>query len=370
MKKAGPREAEDERWMRLALGLAEKGRFSVSPNPMVGACVVKAGRLISAGWHRKFGGEHAEAEALKAAGAKARGAVLYVTLEPCSTWGKTPPCVSTVIESGVSRVVVAMRDPNLAHHGKGIAALKKAGIRVTEGVLSEDAEEMNAAFSKWIKTGMPYVTLKMAQSLDGKIASRSGLSRWISSPSSRQFVHELRAEQDAVLVGKNTLFTDDPFLSPRVSAPGKDPAKPWRIAMDPELKLSAKARIYHGEQQTLTVVLENKTRKIRPDSRKKLTLLPVPGKNGRPNLKALLRKLGALGVSKLLVEGGGEMAWSLLSEKLTDKAYWIMAPKILGGRSTKTSVEGEGFEKPAQALGCKVTGVRRLGEDWVFETEF
>lgn len=362
--------AQDVKWMSLALGLAEKGRLSVSPNPMVGACVVRGKKLVAADFHRVFGGDHAEAGALKAAGRNTGGATLYVTLEPCSTWGKTAPCAPSVIESGVSRVVIATKDPNPAHNGKGIAALKKAGIQVTYGVLEKEAAELNRAFFKWASTGLPFVTLKMAQSLDGKIAARSGLSRWISSPASRQFVHELRAEQDAVMVGKNTLFIDNPFLNPRVEVPGKDSSKPWRIALDPDLKLSPKARVYEGPQQTLTVVLEKNLAKIRPDRKKNLTLLPVAEKKGRPDLKSLLNKLGALGVSKLLVEGGGEIAWSLLSQGLVDKSYWIIAPKVLGGRTTKTSVEGEGVDIPAKAFNCRIAGVRRLGEDWVFEADF
>ncbi len=360
--------AEDPKWMMLALGLAEKGRFSATPNPMVGACVVKNNKLISADCHLKFGGDHAEAAALKAAGKKARGATLYVTLEPCSTWGKTPPCIPAIISSGIKRVVIAALDPNPAHNGKGVSALRKAGLKVTAGVLEAQAEELNRPFNKWIQTGMPYVTLKMAQSLDGKIAARSGLSRWISSPASRTFVHELRAEQDAILVGKTTLFKDNPFLSPRVKSE-KDPSRPWRIALDPDLKLKPGARIFKGPQQTLTVVSERKIRKIRPGKTNR-ALVPVPEKNGQLDMKALLRRLGSLGVSKLLVEGGGELAWSLIAEKLVDKSYWIMAPKVLGGRDTRTSVEGAGVETPAQAFGCRVTGVRRLGEDWVFETEF
>ena len=172
------------------------------------------------------------------------------------------------------------------------------------------------------------------------------------------------------MVGKNTLFIDDPFLNPRIKVRGKDPAKPWRIALDPDLKLSPKARIYQGPQQTLTVVLKKNFYKIRPNKKKKLTLLAVPDKKGKPDLKALLKKLGALGVSKLLVEGGGEIAWSLLSQGLVDKSYWIIAPKVLGGRNTKTSVEGEGVENPAQAFNCKITAVRRMGEDWIFEAKF
>lgn len=368
--KAGTAAVSRERWMRLALGLAAQGRFAVSPNPMVGACVVKNDRLISAGFHRKFGGAHAEIEALRAAGQDARGASLYVTLEPCSSWGKTPPCVPAVIESGVKEVLIASLDPNPAHQGEGVKRLKKAGLRVVSGVLAAEAEKQNAAFFKWMKTGLPYVTLKMAQTFDGKIATRAGRSRWITSPAARKFVHELRAGQDAVLVGKNTLLADDPFLNPRMKTPHKDPAKPWRIAIDPLLQTPQNARIFQGDQQTLLAVSEKTLAQAKPGKKSRLCLIGVPEKNGKLDLKSLLKTLGSLGVSKILAEGGGETAWSLIEQGLVDKAYWIMASKIFGGRNAKTSVEGPGVKKPDQAFGCKVLDAWTLGEDWVFETEF
>lgn len=359
------KEAAHSLWMSRALELASGGKYTVSPNPMVGACVVQNNKLISSGFHEKFGGEHAEVRALNAAGKKARGAVLYVTLEPCSSWGKTPPCVDAVIKAGIKEVVIASMDPNPKHSGRAVRLLRERGIKVTAGILEEEAREQNRSFFKWIRTGMPYVTLKMAQSLDGKIASRTGQSRWISSPASREFVHELRAEQDAVMVGKNTLFFDDPFLSPRVKIKNLNPSKPWRIALDPEMRLKSSARVFEGEQLTFVVVPESKIAKIKAGSKNRC-YLPVPEKKGRLDLKTLFRRLGSMGVARILVEGGGETAWTVLAENLVDEVYWITAPKILGGRTAKTSVEGEGVAVPDDAITFKSFECYQLGEDCVF----
>lgn len=372
-----------EKWMRRALELAGRGRIGTSPNPMVGACVVSNGKIAGEGWHQKYGGDHAEVQALRAAGAKARGASLYVTLEPCSSWGKTPPCAPSIISAGIRRVFIGSPDPNPLNHGKGISVLKKEGIRVVSGILAEEVRRQNEAFFKYITTGRPFVTLKMAQSLDGKIASRTGRSRWITSKPAREFVHFLRAEQDAVLVGKNTLFMDDPALMPRVKIKNADPLKPWRVALDPDFKVSPKARIFKGEQLTIQAVKASVIGgRAKPSPRllrrsdgllattgkgSSYTLLPVKEKKGRLEMTDLLKKLGGLGVSKLLVEGGGELAWSLLSGKLVDKICWIMAPSFIGGREAKTSVEGAGFENPNRALRFKMESVSALGDDWLFE---
>jgi diaminohydroxyphosphoribosylaminopyrimidine deaminase/5-amino-6-(5-phosphoribosylamino)uracil reductase len=227
--------------MRLALKLAQKGRGYTSPNPVVGSCVVKNGRLVSSGHHRSFGGSHAEVEAIRKAGRNALGSDLYVTLEPCSTFGKTPPCVPLIAEAGIKRVIIGTTDPNPKHKGRGISELRKKGIRVMTRVLSKEAEKQIEAFRKWVQTGIPFVTLKMAQSLDGKIAAASGESRWVSGARARAWVHELRASHDAVLVGKNTVLWDDPRLTARNGRFRKDP---WRIVLDERGAISPKARIF------------------------------------------------------------------------------------------------------------------------------
>lgn len=357
---------QHQKWMHKAILLAEKGRYAVSPNPMVGACVVQGEKCIAEGYHRAFGLEHAEVMALKKAGKQAKGATLYVTLEPCASWGKTPPCVQTIIESKVKRVVIGMIDPNPINHRKGIGALKKAGVEVVWGIQSQFIEKQNESFVKHIKTGFPFVTLKMAQSLDGKIACNTGSSRWISSPESREFVHRLRAEQDGVMVGKNTLYLDNPRLSPVVTTPDKPRGKPWRIVLDPQGKISKRARIFEGDQVTLCVVAKNyenkKVKKKFPG-----VILPVAVKNKKIYLEEMFKKIGELGIAKILVEGGGEFAWSLIKGGWVDKFYWIMAPKFVGGRTAKTSVEGEGINDLNAAINCRLTQIFYSGGDVIIE---
>ena len=357
---------QNEFWMRRALRLAEKARGKTSPNPLVGALVVRKGKVVGQGFHPFFGGPHAERVALEKAGQRARGATLYVTLEPCSNWGKTPPCVETVVASGIKKVVIGSFDPNPRNHRRGFLKLRKAGREVQARILAEEVEKQNQAFFKTMRTGLPFVTLKMAQSLDGKIAARTGKSRWISSEPARKFVHELRSQADAVLVGKNTALLDNPKLQGKNGRIGK----PWRIVLDPNLEMSPTARIFEGPQLTFLAVSEKKLKKI--SSRFKTArriLLPVPEREGRLDLKLLLKKLVSLGVNHLLVEGGGELAWSFIRGGFVDRLVWITAPKIMGGRHTKTSVEGEGVENPQKAIPLQWEKVYRLGPDWVFEAK-
>lgn len=362
-----------EFWMRRALALAEKGRETVSPNPMVGACVVLKGRLVGSGFHEVFGGPHAEPNALAKAGKKAQGATLYVTLEPCATWQKTPPCAPLIKEKGIREVVIGCLDPNPLNHGKGVRFLRKNGIRVTVGVLESKVREQNEGFFKHVIAKRPFVTLKMAQTLDGKIATREGLSRWISSSASRQFVHELRAKHDAVLVGKNTFFQDDPLLAAPQGSRASAAGKPWKVVMTSAARWSSKARILKDDRLTIAVFPEKELGAMvaKAGARKQsLLLLPVREKRGRIEVQHLLERLASLGVNKLLVEGGGELAWSFLEDGCVDRAYWIVAPKIFGGRSAKTSVEGYGVKVPDQAFPFKISKVKRSGEDWIFEGSF
>ena len=355
----------NERWMMRALELAEKGRGKTSPNPLVGALVVKKGRVLGEGYHARFGGPHAEVVALQKAGKRSREADLYVTLEPCSSWGKTPPCVDRVIQSGVARVMIGSVDPNPGNHLSGIRKLRQAGISVQTGLLASAVQDQNRPFFKAMTTGLPYVVLKMAQSLDGKIATRTGESRWISSPQSRKLVHCLRDQADAVLVGKNTVLLDNPAL---LGLKGK--LKPWRVVLDPDLEISPRARVFRSGPLTLAVVSDQKLKKLsgHPRSGKRI-LLSVPSKRNRLDLKALLRQLSSLGVQSLLVEGGGETAWSFLREGLVDRLVWIISPKIIGGRQSKTSVEGEGVERLDQAFPVKWVRQSFMGTDCILEGE-
>lgn len=356
---------QDEIFMARAVALAQKGRGQTSPNPCVGAVVVRSGKVVSEGYHLYFGGPHAERVALRKANGQARDATLYVSLEPCSTWGKTPPCVDTIIAKQIKRVVIASLDPNPQNHQGGVRKLRKAGIQVRVGVLAEEARKQNEAFFKRMQTGFPFVTLKIAQSLDGKIATTTGESRWISSKRSREFVHSLRSEVDAILVGKNTALRDNPRL--RGLTRGE---KPWRIVLDPDLELSPKARLFEGPQLTFVAIPDRKLNRVSQNLGSKKfkgqIFLPIQEKRGKLELRELLKKLAALGVNHLLVEGGGEVAWSLIDGRLVDRLIWIIAPKIIGGRSAKTSVEGEGVEKIREAYLLDFEKSYRLGEDWVF----
>ena len=355
-----------EIWMRKALELAEKGRYRVSPNPKVGACVVRGGKLVGEGYHRFFGGAHAEIEALRQAGIRARGATLYVTLEPCSSWGKTPPCTQAIQKAGIAHVVMAMIDPNPLNQGKGVRFLKSQGIRVTQGILAREAAALNDSFCYWIKTGVPRVTLKMAQSLDGKIATVSGQSRWISSEPARRYVQELRATHDAILVGGNTALQDDPSLRVK-GIPGASRLRPWRVVLDAKLKVPASAKVFKGNPPALRVVSEKEIRNVRKTLASGAMLIPVPEIRGRLDLNAALKTLGGLGISSLLVEGGGETAWSFLRAGVVHRVVWIVAPKFLGGRLAKTSLEGEGIADLSGAWSLKKMKISRLGPDLVIE---
>ena len=351
--------------MSHALSLAERGRGFVSPNPVVGACVVKSGRLVSSGFHAHFGGPHAEVLALEKAGQKARGGTLFVTLEPCSTYGKTPPCVNRIREAGIRCVVIGSPDLNPKHRGKAFRTLRDFGIRVETGILKDEVWKQNEAFFKWIRSGLPFVTLKMAQSLDGKIASRTGQARWISGPKARAWVHDLRSRSDAVLVGVHTVLRDNPRLTVRQ---GRSRENLWRIVLDSFGQSSPNARIFHEQSPVILVcafqALKRVTQKFKHAP---VTILPVTERRGRLDLKELLSKLGSLGITSLLVEGGGEVAWSFLEKNLVDKIFWIMAPKLIGGRTAKTSVEGAGIAKPDDAWSVRIKKMTLLGHDILFE---
>ena len=363
----------DEFWMKRALALAEKGRFLVSPNPMVGACVVKNGKLVGSGFHEKFGGPHAEPNALAKAGKKARGATLYVTLEPCATWQKTPPCAPLIKEKGIKKVVIGCLDPNPLNGGKGVRYLRAQGMAIKTGVLEDEVRRQNEGFFKIMTARRPFVTLKMAQTLDGKIATREGLSRWISSPPSRKFVHKLRANHDAVLVGKNTFYQDDPRLTVPKGSRSLAAGKPWKIVMISARGGIPKARLFQDSRLAILVFAEKDLKTIvkKTEAQKGTWMfLPVKEKRGRIEVRELLKKLALLGVTRLLVEGGGELAWSFLEAGCVDRAFWILAPKVFGGRNARTSVEGLGVRTPGQAFSVKTGKVMRSGDDWIFEGKF
>ena len=357
--------SNDERYMSTALIQARKGLGSTHPNPAVGAVIVKAGRIIASGYHKKSGSDHAEIIALKRAGSRAKGATLYVTLEPCAHYGKTPPCTSAIISSGIKKVIAAMKDPNPIVSGKGISALKRSGITTLVGVLEDEARELNRYFIKYITKRIPYVTVKMAQTIDGKIADSKGRSRWISSIDSRKLVHKMRAENDAVMIGAGTFTKDNPLLTNRLYQ-GSHNSNPVRVIVDTNLQTPLTNRMWKDKSGGRVIIATGnkgsapKRRAIEDMGAKIIT---VGKKDGRLHLKPLMRELGRLGITSLLVEGGGELAFSLVKDKLADEALIFMSPRILGGRDALTSFEGAGFPGITAASRLKDLNIQRIGSD-------
>ncbi len=319
-----------EFFMRLALDEAKKGLGRTHPNPAVGAILVRGGRVIARGHHRKAGTAHAEVVALEAAGARAKGADLYTTLEPCDHFGRTPPCTQAIIDAGVRRVVFASSDPNPLVNGRGVRRLAKAGIPTLGGVLKDEADALNRPFFQFMRTGMPWVTLKAAVTLDGKLATATGDSRWVSSEASRVRVHQLRDQVDAILVGAGTVEHDDPLLTTRLPQGGRDAA---RVVVDSRLRASPKRKIFslRSPAPTIVATLEREgSPRARKLSRRGATVWTVPRKGDRVDVKALLRRLAQEGHLHVLVEGGAELFSTLLRERLADELWLFLAPKLVG----------------------------------------
>ena len=357
----------DEKYMRMALRLAGKANGRTSPNPMVGAVVVKDGKVIASGYHRKAGEPHAEAIALKKAGRTAKGSTLYVTLEPCShTDKRTPPCTPLVLQSKVKRVVVAMIDPNPRVSGGGIKALRKSGIEVVAGVMEAEAKKLNEAFIKYITTGLPYVTLKVAQTLDGKIATAAGVSKWITGEKAREEGHRLRDINDAILVGINTVLKDDPSLTARIPG-GRDPI---RVIVDSRLRTPVNARVITQESPAKTFIATLET--TSNDNLVKLLdtgaeILMVKGRNGQVDLKALMKMLGSFGITSVLIEGGAEVNASALKSGIVDKVVMFIAPMLMTGRDSLCSIGGTSPLKLAQSTGLYDMQARFVGPDLMIE---
>jgi diaminohydroxyphosphoribosylaminopyrimidine deaminase/5-amino-6-(5-phosphoribosylamino)uracil reductase len=356
--------APDSEWMRLALAQARLGEGRVEPNPLVGSVVVRGGRQVGVGHHGRFGGPHAEVEALKAAGESARGATLYVSLEPCCHIGKTPPCTEAILRAGISRVVAATRDPFPRVDGGGLSALRAAGLDVEVGVEAEAAFLLNAPYFKRVVTGRPFVTAKWAMTLDGKTAVRSGDSRWISSPESRALVHELRGRMDGILVGVETAIADDPRLTAR--PPG--PRVPVRIVLDSTGRLPPTSVLARTARDVPVIVVMTEAAPV--DRRDRLAglgceVLIVPGaaESGRVSLEPLLDVLGSRGMTNLLVEGGGRVLGSFLDAGEVDVVEVYLAPILDGGDHGFTPIRGRGKEMMDQALRLEGGEVRHIGED-------
>jgi diaminohydroxyphosphoribosylaminopyrimidine deaminase/5-amino-6-(5-phosphoribosylamino)uracil reductase len=363
------RRTTDRRFLRLALDLAERGRGRTRPNPMVGAVLVKGNRVVGRGWHARAGSPHAEVRALRQAGPKARGARLYINLEPCCHFGRTPPCTDAILAAGVREVVACMRDPDLRVNGRGFAALRKAGVSVTMGGLRRDAERLNAPFLKRHRSGMPSVTLKAGMSLDGRIATRTGRSLWITSLAARREARRLRARHDAVLVGVGTLLADDP----RLSAPGANgharPEDPVRVVLDSRLRTPPGSRLLKTAGGPVLLM----TRPKAPQARRRrleragATILEVGARDGRVDLRQALRALGSRGISSVLIEGGGEVLGAALDQKVGDRLVLYVAPRLLGGAGARPAFAGRGAAPLTGAARLIAPRWRRVGTDWVVE---
>ncbi|MCF8092950.1 MAG: bifunctional diaminohydroxyphosphoribosylaminopyrimidine deaminase/5-amino-6-(5-phosphoribosylamino)uracil reductase RibD [Desulfotignum sp.] len=354
----------DKDHMQLALALAARGKGFTSPNPCVGAVVVKDGEVVGRGWHRAFGAAHAEVKAIDDAGNLARGADLFVTLEPCNHFGKTGPCTHKILEAGIRRVVAACPDPNPVASG-GLDFLSQNGVQVGSGLLRDQAETLMEDFLWYIRHNRaPFVILKCAATLDGRIATSTGESQWITCERSRAFSHEIRHQADAILVGSGTLHADNPSLTCRI--PGKKTRDPARVILDTHLLISETANVINLASTAPTIIVtgphvpeEKKQRLLK----KKVQFLEVNLKNNRLDLRQLMVKLGEMSITSLLIEGGGTVASSALSEGIVNKIIYFLAPRMLGGSDGKAVFEGRGVEKLADAVTLNHISVERLDTD-------
>jgi diaminohydroxyphosphoribosylaminopyrimidine deaminase/5-amino-6-(5-phosphoribosylamino)uracil reductase len=353
-----------------ALRLARRGRGKTSPNPMVGAVLVKGGKIIGRGWHQRAGLPHAEIEALRDAqknGYNSKGATLYVTLEPCCTHGRTPPCTDAIISAGIKKVVIGATDPNPKHAGKGFKILQRAGIEVVHGILAAECEKLNEVFNHWIVRRTPFVTVKAAMTLDGKIATAGGESKWITGEKARAHGMKLRQSADAILVGIETILADNPSLTARnqKSETRSQKKNLRRIILDSMARTPLDAKIISDGFAALTTIVVGKSApKNRVAALAKMTnVIVAPIADSKLDLKWLLEKLGAENVTSLLAEGGGEVNASFLLGGFAQRAAFFYAPKILGGRDSRKGVAGEGAKKLSEAIQLHEVAWRKLGED-------
>lgn len=385
-RRPAPLLSSDEDWLNVALRLARRGYGTTSPNPMVGAVLAKNGALIGRGWHRCAGQPHAEIEALRDAQARGhdpKGATIYVTLEPCSSYGRTPACTDALLKAGIRRVVVGATDPNPQHRGRAFGILRRAGVTVQRGVLNDACARLNEVFNHWIVHGTPFVTVKAAMTLDGKIATAAGQSKWITGTLARRWGMKLRGGADAILVGINTVLADNPALTFRGppkrgrATPGK---KLRRIILDARARTPLDARVVSDSDAALTTIVvgpDAPARRVIELSRRVQVLTAPVAKAGpatqgtsgelRLDLAWLMRKLGKDEVTSLLVEGGGEVNGSFLLGRLAHRVAFFYAPKILGGRLARRAVAGDGASKLGEVLQLTDLEWRKLGDDWMLQ---
>lgn len=369
-------------YMEWAIALAEKGMGFTSPNPMVGAVIVKDNQVIAEGYHHKYGELHAEREAFadlqrrygEDAGKMAKGATMYVTLEPCCHHGKQPPCTEAIVEYGIEKVVIGSRDPNPLVSGKGVKYLQEHNIFVQQDFMKEECDEINAVFFHYITTKKPYVVMKYAMTLDGKIATRTGESKWITGETAREHVHMQRGRYRAIMAGIGTVLADNPLLSCR--APGMELPQPIRIVVDSHLRIPLESRLVQTaeEYETLIVCADKERSPVFLAKKKELEnrgvkVLNMPGKDKRVDLQALMSYLGQQGIDSVYIEGGGQLHEAALKSGIVNHVCAYVAPKIFGGKEAKTPVEGEGINLPVQSPTLKLQKVTQLGEDLLLDYE-
>lgn len=357
----------DMEYMRMALQYAKKGCGWTAPNPMVGAVIVKDGRIIGQGWHERYGQPHAERNALASCTEPPESATMYVTLEPCCHHGKQPPCVDAILQAGIRRVVVGSADPNPLVSGRGVQILREHGVQVTEDVLREDCDRLNEVFLHYIQTGQPFVVMKYAMTMDGKIAAYTGDSKWITGEAARSHVQQQRHRYAAIMAGIGTVLADDPLLTCRIP----DGKNPVRIICDTALRIPLTAQIVATAQQVPTILAT-----CCASGEKRLALekagcrvVLVDEKNGHVDLQQLVEKLGKEQIDSILLEGGGTLHWAALESGIVRKVQAYVAPKLFGGKEAKTPVEGIGVASPSDAFFVKNSTITRLGEDFLIESE-
>ena len=358
----------DQYYMNLALDLARKSEGQTNPNPLVGAVIVKSGKVVAKGYHEKAGLPHAEAIALNKAGTKARGADLYVNLEPCCHHGRTPPCTEAIISAGIKRVILGIRDPNRLVNGRGIRFLRKQGVEVVIGVLRRDCHKINEHFIKYITTGRPWVILKSAASLDGKIATRTGDSKWITGSKARAYAHRLRSRVDAILVGAETVRMDDPQLTVRPKKKGM--RNPVRIIVSGKGSISTSAKIFNNAHKERVIYVANASLPlIRKKKLQKIgvEVLLVKYRKKKVDLPLLMDALGKMKITSIMIEGGSEISGNALKEKLVDKLIYFLAPKIIGGKNAPGPVGGQGISRIEDFIEVKEISIEKLGNDFVIE---
>ncbi len=354
----------DERYMHRALALALRGAGRTAPNPMVGCLLVKAGRVIAEGWHQCCGGDHAEVDALKKAGGKACGATAYVTLEPCAHQGRTPPCVEALLAAGIARVVVAMLDPNPRTNGKSVEKLRASGVTVLTGVCENEARQLNVAFIKYITAAMPHVTVKTAQTIDGKAGTRSGQVKWITSPDTRLKAKERRNDFDAIVVGVDTVIADDPQLD----APGRALVK---VVVDSTLRMPVEAKLFNGVRPGQVIVAVTRRAALAQRQaflKRGMGIIVCPAKDGRVDLKALFKALAKIGLVRILIEGGPTLVKAVLAAGLADCVHAYIAPQIMG-KAHADAIDGVDLAGVFNGGGFEIRSVERIGPDIFIEAD-